>query len=82
MSILPLLYGIIDHIYNICKDFMWTEKHHSIIWSEMCKPKEDGVLRFKNLKTWNESHFVGEGVMEDPGETGHPIDMLGSLYLP
>lgn len=26
-SILPLPYGIVDRIYNICKAFMWTGKH-------------------------------------------------------
>lgn len=27
LSILPLPQGVIDHIYNICRSFMWTSKH-------------------------------------------------------
>lgn len=53
MSILLSPCGIIDHIYRICKMFMWTSKYLPVTWAEMCKPKEKRGLDFKNLKAWN-----------------------------
>lgn len=32
---------------------MWTIKHPPVAWAEMCKPKEEKGLGFKDLKAWN-----------------------------
>lgn len=53
MFILPLLCGIIEHIYSICRSFMWTIKHPSIVWIEMCKSKEEGGFGLRDLKAQN-----------------------------
>lgn len=49
MSILPLSYGIIESIHSICKRFI-----PQIACSEMCKPKEEGGLSFRDLRAWNQ----------------------------
>lgn len=50
LSMLPLPLGIIDRIYNICRSFMWTSRHPPISWANMCKPKEEGGLGFRDLR--------------------------------
>lgn len=52
LYILPILHGVIDHIYSICQAFIWTSKHPPISWAEMCKSK-DGGLVIRDLKAWN-----------------------------
>lgn len=55
LSVLPLPYEIVDRIYSICKAFMWTTKHSPISWADVCKPKEEGGQRLRDLKAWNKA---------------------------
>ncbi|XP_042426162.1 uncharacterized protein LOC122014031 [Zingiber officinale] len=53
MSILPLPIGVVERIYSLCRSFLWTSKHPPIAWLEMCRPKEEGGLGFRELIAWN-----------------------------
>ncbi|XP_073275451.1 uncharacterized protein [Primulina huaijiensis] len=46
---------IIDSIYSLCRNFVWTSKHPPIAWASLCKPIESGGLGLKNLKAWNKA---------------------------
>ena len=53
LSIMPLPQGVIDRIYSICRSFMWTSKHPPVSWADMCRPKQESGLGFRDLKAWN-----------------------------
>lgn len=49
MSILPLPNDLIERIYSMCCGFMLTTKHPPIAWADMCKPKEEGGVGFRDF---------------------------------
>ncbi|KAG6526087.1 hypothetical protein ZIOFF_016064 [Zingiber officinale] len=53
MFILPLPCGVIDLIYSLYREFIWTTKHPPIAWKGLCRPKEEGGIDLRDLKTWN-----------------------------
>ncbi|XP_042379905.1 uncharacterized protein LOC121972287 [Zingiber officinale] len=55
MSVLPLPQGVIDHIYSICRSFMWTSRRPPIAWSELVRPKREGGLGLRDLRAWNQA---------------------------
>ena len=53
LNILPIPAGVIDHIYCLCRRFLWGSKSALVAWKDICFPKSEGGLGLKDLKIWN-----------------------------
>lgn len=53
LSILPIPAAVIDRIIRLCRRFLWNSSRSLVAWREMCLPKIEGGLGFKNLSCWN-----------------------------
>ncbi|KAK6164050.1 hypothetical protein DH2020_000914 [Rehmannia glutinosa] len=53
LSILPIPSTVIDRITNICCLFLWGERKALVAWKDICLPKTEGGLGFRDVKTWN-----------------------------
>lgn len=53
LSILPIPATVIDRISGLCRFFLWHSNHPLVAWKEVCLPKDEGGLGFKDLKHWN-----------------------------
>ncbi|KAK3200123.1 hypothetical protein Dsin_023538 [Dipteronia sinensis] len=58
MSIFRLPKGLISEIQRLCAGFWWGSKEnqrkiHWCTWNSLCKPKDEGGLGFRDLKTSN-----------------------------
>lgn len=55
--------SVIEEAKRICRDFIWgsspsARKCHLISWSQLCKPKDEGGLGFRNLRVLNEAYMM------------------------
>ena len=55
---MPLPAGVRDKITQLCRNFLWggqcnVSKKPLIVWDDICLPKMEGGLGFKNLEAWN-----------------------------
>lgn len=60
MSCFRLPKGLLNKISSLCANFWWgssdTKKRiHWKRWKELCKPKEQGGLNFRDLETFNQA---------------------------
>ncbi|KAK6121511.1 hypothetical protein DH2020_044741 [Rehmannia glutinosa] len=53
LSILPIPGAIIDKITNLCRLFLWGERKALVAWKNICLPKSEGGLGFRDIKSWN-----------------------------
>ena len=53
LSILPFTIVVINQITKLCCLFPWSSNHLLVAWKEICLPKSERGLRFKDLKSWN-----------------------------
>lgn len=53
LGILPVPAAVIEHIYGLCKHFLWNSKSSLVAWKDICVPKCEGGLGLKDLKCWN-----------------------------
>lgn len=53
LSILPIPKGVLDRITSLCRNFLWGSKHCPVAWAEVCLPKSEGGLGFRDLGAWN-----------------------------
>jgi len=53
LSILPVPAGVLEHVYSLCKRFLWNSNMSLVAWKDLCHPKEEGGLGLKDLKVWN-----------------------------
>ncbi|KAK6122644.1 hypothetical protein DH2020_043620 [Rehmannia glutinosa] len=53
LSILPIPSTVIDRITNICRLFLWGERKALVAWKDICLPKTEGGLGFRDVRTWN-----------------------------
>ncbi|KAK6142302.1 hypothetical protein DH2020_022650 [Rehmannia glutinosa] len=44
---------VIDRITNICRIFLWGERKALVAWKNICLPKSEGGLGFRDIKSWN-----------------------------
>ncbi|XP_052181884.1 uncharacterized protein LOC127794677 [Diospyros lotus] len=42
-----------DRITQLCRAFLWNSKHSLIAWKDVCLPKSEGGLGFKDIGCWN-----------------------------
>lgn len=45
LSIFSIPQGVIEHIYHICKVFLWGKRASKVAWDEVFKPKKEGGKR-------------------------------------
>lgn len=58
MSLLRVLVKVLKTLINIPRKFLWSGSQEKmkiawVRWDSLCKPKEDGGLRIKNLDWFN-----------------------------
>lgn len=53
LSIFNIPAAVVYSIQRICSIFLWGAKVARIKWEDLCFPKNEGGLGFKNLKIWN-----------------------------
>lgn len=53
LSILSIPADVIDRIIKLCRLFLWRSNHPLVAWKEICLPKSEGGLGFKDLESWN-----------------------------
>lgn len=63
MQTTPLPISVIEEAERICRDFIWgsspsARKCHLISWSQICKPKDEGGLGFRNLRVLNDAYMM------------------------
>jgi len=58
LNILPVPAGVIEHIYSLCRRFLWNSSNSLVAWKNICLPKAEGGLGLKDLKCWNSSFLL------------------------
>ncbi|XP_052177540.1 uncharacterized protein LOC127791595 [Diospyros lotus] len=53
LSILSIPSAVIVRIVRLCRVFLWNSKHPLVPWKDVCLPKKEGGLGFKDIKMWN-----------------------------
>ncbi|GJV32919.1 RNA-directed DNA polymerase, eukaryota, reverse transcriptase zinc-binding domain protein [Tanacetum coccineum] len=58
-SVFMLPKSVVNDINKLLKGFLWCQGELSkgkakVAWKQVCKPKDEGGLRIKNLSLWNE----------------------------
>jgi len=53
LSILHVPNAVIEKVYRMGRHFLWNSKSALVAWKEVCLPKKEGGLGFKNLYAWN-----------------------------
>lgn len=55
LSVMPILFDIIDRIYIICCSFVWNSNHRPVSWASMCYSKDESGISLRHLRSWNKS---------------------------
>ncbi|XP_042003862.1 uncharacterized protein LOC121752840 [Salvia splendens] len=55
LQVFPLLANVRDRIVSICRQFLWGTKHFPIAWMDLCPPKDECGLGFRDLGAWNKA---------------------------
>ncbi|XP_022852082.1 uncharacterized protein LOC111373749 [Olea europaea var. sylvestris] len=53
LSIFPMPTAVSMRITRLCRNFLWNSKKLLVAWSEVCLPKSEGGLGFRDIKCWN-----------------------------
>ena len=53
LSIFPIPAAVISRITRLCRAFLWGSKKPLVAWNEVCLPKSEGGLGFRDTKCWN-----------------------------
>lgn len=53
LSIFPIPAAVTSRIIRLCRNFLWNSKKPLVAWSEVCLPKSEGGLGFRDIKCWN-----------------------------
>ena len=53
LSILPIPAAVIDRITRLCRAFLWGSRNSLVAWRDICLPKHEGGLGFRDTKAWN-----------------------------
>ncbi|KAI3463758.1 hypothetical protein Pfo_020421 [Paulownia fortunei] len=53
LSIFPIPAAVISRINRLCRAFLWGSKKPLVAWNEICLPKSEGGLGFRDIKCWN-----------------------------
>ncbi|XP_022856163.1 uncharacterized protein LOC111377318 [Olea europaea var. sylvestris] len=40
-------------IISLCRNFLWGSKKSLVAWNQICLPKHEEGLGFRNIKSWN-----------------------------
>lgn len=62
----PIPAAVCEEAEKLCRDFIWgttanTRKCHLIGWDQICTPKVEGGLGFRNLKVLNKAYMLKLG---------------------
>jgi hypothetical protein len=62
MQTMEIPCSICDEAERLCRNFIWgstneQRKCHLISWEQICKPKKDGGLGFRNLRVLNKAYM-------------------------
>ncbi|CAN1181431.1 LINE-1 retrotransposable element ORF2 protein [Linum perenne] len=54
--------GIIKEVEKICNDFLWgktdRQSRANVAWKFVAKPKQEGGLGLKDMRTWNKANVI------------------------
>lgn len=53
LSIMPIPNAVIQKVVGMCRAYLWQSKFPLVAWREVCLPKSEGGLGFRDLLTWN-----------------------------
>lgn len=42
-----------DGIIRLCRNFLWNSKRSLVAWTDVCLPKIEGRLGFRDINCWN-----------------------------
>ncbi|XP_022852501.1 uncharacterized protein LOC111374103 [Olea europaea var. sylvestris] len=53
LSTFPIPAAVTMRITRLCRNFLWNSKKPLVAWSEVCLPKSEEGLGFRDIKCWN-----------------------------
>ncbi|XP_022860183.1 uncharacterized protein LOC111380779 [Olea europaea var. sylvestris] len=53
LSIFPIPATVTSKIISLCRRFLWGSKKSLVAWNQICLPKHEGGLGFRDIKSWN-----------------------------
>ncbi|XP_042012244.1 uncharacterized protein LOC121760673 [Salvia splendens] len=55
LQVFPLPANVRDRIISISREFLWGTKYPPVSWKDLCLPKDEGGLGFRDLGAWNKA---------------------------
>lgn len=55
LQVFPLPANVRDRITSLCRVFLWGTPYGRIGWKDLCLPKDEGGLGFRDLGAWNKA---------------------------
>ncbi|XP_042056254.1 uncharacterized protein LOC121800817 [Salvia splendens] len=55
LQVFPLPANVRGWVIYICREFLWGTKYPPVSWNDLCLPKDEGGLGFRDLGAWNKA---------------------------
>ena len=87
MSCFKLPYTLCEELTSMIRNFWWGQKQNErklnwMSWDNLCKPKVDGVMGFKQLKPFNLALLAKQGWRLQMGQNSLVYHVFKARYFP